>query len=168
MGFYFTNPVTGPIHTAQRLPQGRYEGAGTVRGVRCLRRNGLGRRHGVRGAEGTRLQRAPTGAASQGAQSYLSRRVLMGRNAEYTRYNRYKARFYASPRFNRGCSTLLASFHADHKRVGGSLRQTASLEKARVEFCKLTNPTLCDHTVITTGVNTSRKSNVLLTQFGNY
>src|SRR5256885_7999296 len=78
IGLYFTNPVTEPLHTAQRLPQGRYEGAGTVMGVRCLRRNGLGLRHGVRCAEGTRLQRSPTGAASQGAQSYLSRRVLMG------------------------------------------------------------------------------------------
>ena len=68
----------GFIHTAQRLPEGRYEVAGTVMGVRGLRINWLGLRHGVRGAEGTRLQRAPKGAASQGAQSYLSRRVLMG------------------------------------------------------------------------------------------
>jgi hypothetical protein len=57
------------------------------------------------------------------------------------------------------CITLLTSFHADHNRVGGSLRQIASLEKARVEQIKLTNPTLCDHTVITTGVNTKEKSN---------
>src|SRR5438445_653670 len=116
MGFSFTNPVTGSIHTAQRRPQGRYEGAGTVRGVRCLRRNGLGRRPGVRGAEGTRLQRAPTGAASQGAQSDLSRRVLMGRNAEYTRYNRYKARFY-----------VMAGLDSLRERSSGAAHTTASV-----------------------------------------
>ena len=55
-----------------------YAMAGTVMDVRDLRINWLRLRQGVRCEEGTRLQRAPKGAASQGAQSYLSRRVLLG------------------------------------------------------------------------------------------
>jgi hypothetical protein len=47
----------------------------------------------------------------------------------------------------------------DQQRTGGSLKQIASLKKARVEKTLLTNPALCDHTAFTTGVNTKEKSN---------
>jgi hypothetical protein len=69
----------------------------------------------------------------------------------------------ASPRLDRGCSTLLTSFHADQKRAGGSLGQIASLEKASVEKTKLTNPARFDHTQrrvpTTMGARTRRKRN---------